>query len=475
MTSRQLALFNSATFPEPEPCGTTVVSWGLGADSTAIILRFLENPTAYGLRPDLSDLILITAHTGMEWPDSIALAEQHVLPLLRAHRVRYVQIARGGASIAQCGIEILSDTRNPTRIHASGRWSLLLDLRESGTVPMYGGNRLCSIRAKGEPLDLWFKEHLTGPYRHVVGFELGELGRARVDTSFAKPGRRPWYPLINWGWDRPTLLAYLKGRLGVSYPKSFCWACPYPVSAGSLPDHMARSKRFPAQIAEAAMLEYTAQALNPLFTLYAKSSLREELHRAGNTAALDLLADRLDTQPWSIYEVRRVLTAGRSEYCDKWHGPRCAACVTQARYWGLEVEEWSRCKGCRAISKPKCPRRDPLCSDPQRKGTVWRSVRRVGVLTRRQARTGLQRFADRPGRTLEHTASAVPGYDFGFERVVTASRGGSYPAVERQFVAAPATVPTKARSGFETAWRSAVDSIEAAEGQPLGPRTLAVV
>ncbi|MFD5610503.1 hypothetical protein [Kitasatospora sp. NPDC127060] len=475
MTSRQLALFNNAeAFPEPEPCGTTVVNWGLGADSTAVILRFLENPTAYGLRPDLSDLVLITAHTGMEWPDSIALAEQHVLPLLRAHRVRYVQIARGGASIAQCGIEVLSDTRNPTRIHTSGRWSLLLDLRESGTVPMYGGSRLCSVRAKGEPLDLWFKEHLTGPYRHVVGFESGEASRARLDTSFAKPGRRPWYPLINWGWDRPTLLAYLQDRLGVSYPKSFCWACPYPVSAGALPDHMARSKRFPAQIAQAAMLEYTAQALNPLFTLYAKSSLREELHRAGNTAALDLLAERLDTEPWSVYEVRRVLTPGRSEHCKTWHGPRCARCRKLAAESGTLASELPRCKACQAASGARCARRDPLCSDSGIKGKAWRSVRRVGILGRRQAHAGLERFADRPGRLLEHTASAVPGYPFGFDRVVDARRGASYPTMERQFVAAPARVPSKAASGFEAAWLSAVASTAAAGGQPLEPRTLAM-
>ncbi|MFB7378082.1 hypothetical protein ACFC6U_01840 [Kitasatospora purpeofusca] len=467
MTSSQLVLFNADSFPEPEPCGTTVVSWGLGADSTAILLRFLENPAAYGLRPDLSDLIVITAMTGMEWPDSVSLAEQHVLPLLRTHRVRYVQIARGGHSIARSGVEILSDTRAPTRIHTSGRWSLLLDLSESGTVPMYGGSRLCSVRAKGEPLDRWFEQNLHGPYRHVVGFEAGEASRARVDTSFPKPGRRPWYPLINWGWDRPALLAYLKSRLGVSYPKSFCWACPYPVSAGSLPDHMARSRRFPRQIAEAALLEYTAQALNPRFTLYAKSSLREELHRAGNCTALDLLAERLDSEPWSIYEVRRVLAPGRSEHCKTWHGPRCARCHKLAVESGAPPSELPRCKVCQTVSGARCPRRDPLCSDPQVKGNVWRSVRRIGILSRRQALADLERFADRPGRALEHVASAVPGYDLGFDRVVTVRRADSYPTRERQFVTAPATVLPKARAGFEAAWRAAAGPAPGAGAEPV--------
>ncbi|WP_030277128.1 hypothetical protein [Streptomyces sp. NRRL B-24484] len=144
--SRQLALFQSANeFPEPEPCRQTVLCWGLGADSTAILIRLLEEPTAHGLRPDLADLTVITSLTGMEWPNSVDLAERYVLPLLRAKQVRYVQIARGGASIAKSGIEVLSDTRNPTVVHTSGRWSLLQDLRLSGTIPMYGGARLWCV------------------------------------------------------------------------------------------------------------------------------------------------------------------------------------------------------------------------------------------------------------------------------------------------------------------------------------------
>ncbi|GAA2803014.1 hypothetical protein GCM10010441_29680 [Kitasatospora paracochleata] len=215
---------------------------------------------------------------------------------------------------------------------------------------------------------------------------------------------------------------------------------------------MARAARFPEQIVEAALLEYTAQALNPLFTLYANSSLRQQLHLAGNTRALDLLAARLDAEPWSVYEVRRVLTPGRSAWCRSWHGPRCAACLAYEQQHG---EPRPRCKACRGLPKQSCTRRVPDCNDPQRKGTVWRSVRRAGVLPRRLAKASLDRFAATPGRELAHTASVVDGYAFGFDRVVTLQRGERFPAVERQFVTAPASVPTKARDGFETAWRSA--------------------
>ncbi|WP_331731702.1 hypothetical protein [Kitasatospora sp. NBC_01300] len=453
MPTSQLTLFAPEnTFPEPAPCDQTVLCWGLGADSTAILVRMLEDPAAFGLRPDLSDLIVINAVTGMEWPDSVELAERHILPRLRAKRVRLVQIARGGHSIAKDGIEILTDTRTPTTIRTSGEWSLLLDLQLAGTIPMYGGARLCSVHSKGEPLDLWFELYLTGSYRHIIGFEAGETGRARVDTSYGKTGRNPWYPLINWGWDRPKLLSYLRERFGVTWPKSYCWACPYPTSSGSLPDHMARAARFPEQIVEAAVLEYTAQALNPLFTLYANSSLRHQLYLAGNTRALDLLAARLDADPWSVYEVRRVLAPGRSAWCRSWHGPRCAACLA---YEQQHDGPRPRCKACRGLPKQSCTQRVPDCYDPQRKGAASRSVRRVGVLPRRLVKASLDRFASAPGRELAHTASVVDGYAFGFDRVVTIPRGEHFPAIEQQFVIAPANVPTKARDGFETAWRSA--------------------
>ncbi|WP_329449071.1 hypothetical protein OG906_41355 (plasmid) [Streptomyces sp. NBC_01426] len=42
----------------------TVLTWGLGADSTAEILMFLNNPAAHGLEPDLSDLVIVHAVTG---------------------------------------------------------------------------------------------------------------------------------------------------------------------------------------------------------------------------------------------------------------------------------------------------------------------------------------------------------------------------------------------------------------------------
>ena len=52
---------------------TTVLSYGLGADSTLILIDMLRDPLSYGLEPDLSDLIVITATVGSEWEDTVRL------------------------------------------------------------------------------------------------------------------------------------------------------------------------------------------------------------------------------------------------------------------------------------------------------------------------------------------------------------------------------------------------------------------
>ncbi|MBO8203146.1 hypothetical protein [Streptomyces smyrnaeus] len=46
----------------------SVLSYGLDADSTAILLAFLATPARYGLARDLSDLIVVHAVPAMSGP-----------------------------------------------------------------------------------------------------------------------------------------------------------------------------------------------------------------------------------------------------------------------------------------------------------------------------------------------------------------------------------------------------------------------
>ncbi|WP_237409433.1 transposase [Streptomyces sp. M2CJ-2] len=69
-----------------------VISWGLGGDSTAHLVKMLEDPAAHGV--DLARTMVLHELTGSEWPTTRAHAEQFVLPLLCEHRVRLVQVSR---------------------------------------------------------------------------------------------------------------------------------------------------------------------------------------------------------------------------------------------------------------------------------------------------------------------------------------------------------------------------------------------
>ncbi|MEU6756059.1 hypothetical protein [Streptomyces sp. NPDC046685] len=167
--------------------GITVLSYGLGADSTAILLMYLAAPQRYGLARDLSDLVVVHAVTGDEWPDSLSYVERLVLPLLRQKRVRLVQVARGGPQDAD-GVVILDDSRAPRRIFARGPWRLSDELRAAGTVPqMAKGRRSCSLKFKGWVLDRWAEHEFgTASFRRTIGYHAGEMGRAEDDSAIQR-------------------------------------------------------------------------------------------------------------------------------------------------------------------------------------------------------------------------------------------------------------------------------------------------
>lgn len=73
-----------------------VLSYGLGVDSTAMFLRWLNEPDSRDF--DLDDLLVVTAMTGNEWPDTVELVERHILPRFREAGVTFAQVARAGAS-----------------------------------------------------------------------------------------------------------------------------------------------------------------------------------------------------------------------------------------------------------------------------------------------------------------------------------------------------------------------------------------
>ncbi|MGK8500119.1 hypothetical protein [Nocardia asiatica] len=100
--------------------GAVPVCWlyGMGVESTCGVVRTVLEPQfrPAELRGDLSNLIVLVAQTGDEWTSTCELVAAHVLPLLRRHAVRLVEVARKGPSAAD-GIVVLQDTREPVRLH----------------------------------------------------------------------------------------------------------------------------------------------------------------------------------------------------------------------------------------------------------------------------------------------------------------------------------------------------------------------
>lgn len=103
-----------------ETTPTVVLSYGLGEDSTAILLRWIEDPTSRDF--DLSDLVVITAMTGNEWESTRTAVETHVLPRLAAAGIRYIQVGRARRHVTKAGdgVVVLDDSRAPTQLHIDG-------------------------------------------------------------------------------------------------------------------------------------------------------------------------------------------------------------------------------------------------------------------------------------------------------------------------------------------------------------------
>jgi hypothetical protein len=116
----------------------------MGVESTAILVHWILEPNT---RPfsTFQDLIVLTAQTGDEMTETKLLCEAYLLPLLRQHQIRLVQVAKTTASKLD-GYVVLSDTTEPTKLFTEGNFKLSWDLMQSGTVPRLGRPHICAQR-----------------------------------------------------------------------------------------------------------------------------------------------------------------------------------------------------------------------------------------------------------------------------------------------------------------------------------------
>ena len=378
-----------------------VLSYGLGVDSTSILLRWLEEPETRNF--DLADLIVLTAQTGDEYAETGRDVEAHILPRLRAAGVRFVEVARAGALQAD-GIKVLQDSRNPERVHLEGAYRLSEELRAAATIVIMGGTRKCSQKAKGAVLDAWLEAELEGAaYRHVIGFEANEGSRRDRDQTYGGNGRIAEYPLFDWSWDRQACIDYIRSVTGIEWRKSCCEHCPFAGGTKAGQAELAtRWTRVPEAAVRVLMLENTALALNPNMKLF-KTRTAYEVAAASRTTAVESFLQLRDETTWAVYQVRRV--------------------------WKPRFHQGGM------------PRRDAA-------GRVQfmkqRSVHTVFTGTREEALAEIQKH----GEGVTHST--------GFARVYTRQGDASLAEtqVEELYVAAPHTATDKATKSFDSAFEA---------------------
>ena len=425
----------------------TILSYGMGVESSAILARWILEPETCPC--ELLDLIVVTAQTGDEFPDTGVLVETYLLPLLRQHHIRFVQLARHGHLEAD-GITVLDDSRQPTRVHLEGDYKLSDELRANGVIPATAGIHRCALRAKAWAIEQWLTKHLcASEFKHAIGYNAEETRRiAKSEYAFAareirevRMGfgfnvdekrrieqaseydglrgrtsgprrieadhesapitRTAIYPLMDWGWTRQHCLDYLQQTFGVVWQRSCCTFCPYGCTKQNRLLLVERFRRHPEQTADALMLEYVSLALNPRSMLYCTKSLYDVVEAAEISEALTLFRARLNSSQWAVYRVRRIFNA-------KQGGDSATAS----------------------------------------KGTVQRAVEKLAVLSTR-------RSAERRVRVLGSSLDAEFETVGDITYAHTVRKGEGYPTREEFYVAAPAVVDTKARYGipaFDSKW-----------------------
>jgi hypothetical protein len=379
---------------------TVILSYGLGVDSTAILLRWINEPTSRDF--DLDQLAVVTAMTGDEWDQSGVDVETHLLPLLREHGIRFVQAARAQrlVTVSGEGVVILDDSRHPEKLHLSGAFKLSDEMRQAGTIPQTGGARLCSVHAKGDVLDPIIATLTEGnPYRHVIGFEANEPKRATKDATYNTATRTGVYPLIEWNWDRAACEAYITQVTGATWEKSACTFCPFALAnkAGRART-LARYAETPAAGVETLMLEHIALTLNPAQGLIGGTRAIDVVREAGYTHVIDAFQEALEASESALYEVRRILR--------------------------------------------------PHKADPTRMANAARSVRRVANGTRAAMLDLLEGTA---GDVLETGAD-------GIARAYLRRRGATFPTAEHFLVVGPSDVADKESKHFDQWWADLPDA-----------------
>jgi len=179
------------------------LAYGLGVDSTAIIVGFVKR----GIRPDF----ILFADVGAEKESTYAY-----LPIiqdyLKRHHFPPVTVVKYEPKFSP---------------YTTIEGNMVMNATLPGATFNMGS---CTVKWKIKPQEKWEKQNVKGTISKAIGFEAGEEYRqlrANDKAHAGQSGRTECiYPLIEWGWDRAECKARIREAGLPVPPKSSCIFCP---------------------------------------------------------------------------------------------------------------------------------------------------------------------------------------------------------------------------------------------------------
>ena len=218
-----------------------VVADGMGVDSSGM----LEGLRRLGVRPD----IILHAETGDEWPETIAFREERQRWLRSIGFPPFIMVQR-----------------NPGVSEVTGMPFSTLGEKCLAYKSLPGqafGKKSCSSEWKIRPQEAWLAKDPRaqalwargGKVVKAIGYDAGYRDSRRAHHLTNDEHYEYVYPLREWGWDRPRIIAELRAVGAPIPPKSACYFCP-----ASKPWEIARLVRdHPALADRIVAIEDTAQ------------------------------------------------------------------------------------------------------------------------------------------------------------------------------------------------------------------------
>lgn len=186
-----------AFFGKPKEKEITVVSYGGGTNSTAMLIGMVEK----GIKPDH----ILFADTGGEKEGTY-------------HYINYFN-----NWLYQHGMPLIETVKYKTKFGVT--LSLEQDIINNNTLPAIAfGWKTCSQKFKILPQEKFIKERYAGrKIIHYIGYDTSEQRRVRenhLENHFNK------FPLIEWEWDRSKCTQVILDAKLCLPGKSSCFFCP---------------------------------------------------------------------------------------------------------------------------------------------------------------------------------------------------------------------------------------------------------